>query len=227
MITVSYCSTCKGRLWQIKQTLHVNLNKISTLNGVDLILLDYHSEDGLEQYVKENFQNELILGKLKYFKLISKAPYFDASYAKNIAHCLSHSDIVFNLDADNFIGETYLELINLNRKEILINQDYIHIDKSGRIGLYREDFYALRGYNEAMKGVLCEDGELAIYAMSFNFKFVKSNDKTVPIKNTLLDKNKYTDPKNKIVKMPKIRNRDGYAKCIVEDWQGNIIQVGH
>ena len=45
---ISFCTVCKGRLWQLKQTIFHNLNQLES--DCELVLLDYQSPDGLEQH---------------------------------------------------------------------------------------------------------------------------------------------------------------------------------
>lgn len=192
MITISYCTTCKGRLWQLKQTLGVNLKAIRGLKGVDLVLLDYHSEDGMKDWVFNNFLDDINSEKLKYYRL-KEDKYFDMSFAKNIAHNLASSDILFNLDADNFIGTTVNELFLLKENEILISHPtFIRETNSwgrwGRIGIYAKQFHELRGYDEDIEGMGCDDGNFILRASRKRIRLQYSNDTSQPIPNTAQDK---------------------------------------
>ena len=64
MTHVSYCTTCKGRLWQLEQTLPVNIKLAN--EDIEIVLLDYHSQDGLRDYILENYQEYLADGRLRY-----------------------------------------------------------------------------------------------------------------------------------------------------------------
>ena len=44
MPAISFCTTCRNRLWQIKQTLQQNLEAIGHQN--ELVLVDYVSHPG-------------------------------------------------------------------------------------------------------------------------------------------------------------------------------------
>ena len=53
MKRVSFCTTCKGRLWQLEQTLPNNLKILDDYS--EIVLLDYQSPDGLKNYIFDNF----------------------------------------------------------------------------------------------------------------------------------------------------------------------------
>lgn len=224
--TISYCTTCKGRLWQLQQTLPSNLQSISNVEGVDLILLDYHSDDGLEDWVKTNFQDYLNSGKLKYYKLLTQRKFFDASYAKNVAHIAANGDVLFNLDADNFIGNTIVELQQLKSNEVLINGDKRRPDRMGRIGTSRDNFIKVRGYNELMKNVVSEDTELLKTLKNQGLEMIESVDESEPIRNSLTDKHKFSSGKNSLFFYSKHRNVRGFGIAELENHLGEIIRVG-
>lgn len=224
ILKISYCSTCKGRLWQLRQTLPGNLDKISRHAGVDLVLLDYHSNDGLSDYIFGHFQDYLDSGILKYYRLITQKPYFNTSYAKNLAHCLATGDVLFNLDADNFVGETLEELKALKPRQLLVNQMFKQFDRGGRIGIHAQDFHALRGYNESMKDGF-DDGDLFMRAIASGFRTVKSKDTSIPISNTPQQKSLYLDP-NQSFTQTKTRNPGGYGCAQVLDDQGAVLDIG-
>lgn len=227
---ISYCTTCKGRLWQLKDTLPTNLDLIKDTDGVDLVLLNYHSDDGLDEYIGSGFKEYLDSGKLKYYSLVSEAKYFDMSYAKNIVHCLASGKVLFNLDADNFIGTTVEELKTLTNKQILTSKNIIGINTSrfGRIGIHASDFHALRGYNENIKNMGGDDGNLIIRALHKGFKLIQSQDMSIPIQQSIEIKTKYSNPVevSNPVKNRGYINLRGYGIAEVEDLQGNRITTG-
>lgn len=230
MQSISYCTTCKGRLWQLKDTLSDNINAIKNINGVDIVLLNYHSDDGLSDYIYTHFQPYLKNQKLKYYRLYSKADYFDMSYAKNIVHCLASGQVLFNLDADNYIGESISELLTLPRNGILLPRGVANTKTSryGRIGLHKRFFYSLRGYDEAIKGMAGDDGDLITRAFRRGLKPITSQDISVPIQNTEADKQKYTNPDSlgQNYKINDFVNPGGYGIAQVLDIDNNLIRTG-
>ena len=64
---LSFCIACKNRLYQIKQTLPQNLeDNRKAKDFVEFILVDFGSDDGLQEWIAENFVNEIEEGYLKY-----------------------------------------------------------------------------------------------------------------------------------------------------------------
>lgn len=224
MFSISYCTTCKNRTWQLKETLSDNLNSIRFEDNVDLLILDYHSDDDLYDFITSNFNDDITSGKLKYFKLINNVEYFDMSYAKNIIHSLSNSDVLFNLDADNFIGNTVAELRVLDESSILIPRmvSGTATGRCGRIGIHRKLFNHVNGYNETIKGLLDDDGDLIRRLLSMNIKLKQSDDLSIPISNTFEQKQVHTNP-NKVSANHQIQNIHGVA--VVKNINGDVIHT--
>ena len=192
---VSFCTTCKGRLWQLRETLPYNVNMLE--DDCEIILLDYHSEDGLKEFVFEHYQEELENGILKYFYLTHDYK-FTMSYAKNVAHKLATGEILFNLDGDNLIYEGMVdELRKLRSNEIFIPR-YDHREKEGsygRLGYRRELFYSLNGYDETIVGMLADDYDLVQRSKNLPFpvKYVRASKVVEAIQNTRAQKDLFVN----------------------------------
>ena len=191
MRKISYCTTCKGRLWQLRQTLPVNIKQTS--ETCDIVLLDYHSEDGLEDYIKSEFDEYLKDGRLKYYKLVTPLDGFDMAYAKHIIHTLSNSDVLFNLDADNYIGSTLNELTTLPVGKILIPKlvNGTHSARCGRIGFNRIDYLKINGYDIDLNVMTNDDVDIFHLAWLEGIRFIYSEDLSIPVSQTREDKFKY------------------------------------
>lgn len=229
MIKISFCATCKNRLWQLVETMPSNMSAVLGADDVDMVLLNYHSDDQLDQYVLDCFSSELKSGKLKYFKLGTERQYFDMSYAKNVVHRLATGQVLFNLDADNYIGEIIPELRVLAVNELLLPLHVTGTDTArfGRIGLHKSAFHSLRGYNEKITGMGNDDSDLTSRAVSQGLKPVRSSDKSVPVPNSLHQKYLFSDPDRfNVYESHKIPvNLHGYGNAVVSDLQGNIITL--
>src|SRR4051794_18097701 len=103
--TVSICTVSMNRLHHIQKTLPVNL-KENDDSGINFILLDYNSNDGLEEYIRYNFYQEIKSGKLVYYRY-KQALSFHRSHSKNMAFRLADGDILCNVDADNYAGPSF------------------------------------------------------------------------------------------------------------------------
>lgn len=110
--------------------------------------------------------------------------------------------MVFNLDADNFIGSTVDELLALPENSILITHpSFIWETNSwgrwGRVGVHASDFHRLRGYDENIEGMGCDDGNFILRASRKRIRLQYSNDTTIPVPNTMQDKLINCNPKTK------------------------------
>jgi len=144
-----------NRIHYLKQTIDININLIKKFNEdndnkFELSLCNYDSKDGLDNYIKKNYQEHIDSGLLVYTRVINKK-YFERSHAKNIAHKYSTGDVLINLDSDNFLNYNVIQYFN----DFFTNNNIDSVvlcDKKnfGLIGLSRNNFYKLGGYNEKM-----------------------------------------------------------------------------
>jgi len=163
-VKISFCTTCKNRLLHLEQTILSNIEATSSYDNREFILLNYNSEDSLDDWVLENLMEHIKSGLVKYYH--TKGPrYFVASHAKNIAHRLATGDILVNIDADCFIEEGFCELlVELFERNFRILITSPGNDKNGiagsfgKIAVLRDDFYGVGGYDENIyMGWGCED----------------------------------------------------------------------
>jgi glycosyltransferase involved in cell wall biosynthesis len=164
---ISFGTVCMNRLHHIKLTLPQNIEDNLLYPEVEFILLDYNSTDGLEQWVQQEMQEHLQSGKLKFYRT-SEPQYFNRSHSRNMAFQLSSGDIICNVDADNYTGPDFAEYINdsfLKDDSIFLvsafNEEYMEYkDAYGRVCAWREDFFNIGGYDEAMQSYGHEDTDL-------------------------------------------------------------------
>lgn len=183
MKKVNYCTTCKGRLWQLKQTLPENIKM--TGHNVSLILLDYHSDDGLEEYILDNYTDHIVSGRLVYYKLETPLDNFDMAYAKHIVHLLSDGDVLFNLDADNYIGSTVNELLSLPMGKMLLPKvPDGYVSRCGRIGVNKDDYLKVGGYDINLHGMVNDDGDFIHRGWLTGLRFIFSEDLSKPVHQT-------------------------------------------
>lgn len=151
-----------NRLYHLKDTLKKNIEDNYLPEDVEFVLLDYNSSDHLEQWVKDEMSDHINSGILVYYRTTTPV-YYHRSHSRNIAFRLSEGNILCNLDADNYLGEGFaLEMISefSQNPEIFYTSDLSSNDIFGRVLVLREDFYAVRGYNEQLEGYGFEDVDL-------------------------------------------------------------------
>jgi len=192
---ISFCSTCKGRLWQLRETLPANLEAIRADGRAELVLVNYNSNDGLDRWIRK-FRREIRSGQLRYVHERNEQ-FFHASKAKNLAHFAAEGEFVVNLDGDNFIAET-IPMLREAWKEHPESVSHgfcgdVKDGSFGRIGMRKRHFLALGGYDEAMMPIGHEDRDLLVRAELAGFHIVRVRQSGRPaIPNTIRDKIRHT-----------------------------------
>jgi glycosyltransferase involved in cell wall biosynthesis len=165
---ISFGTVCMNRLHHVKNTLPKNIaDNMDYPGGVEFILLDYNSTDGLEQWVREEMQEHLQSGILKFYRT-EEPQYFNRSHSRNMSFQLTTGAIICNVDADNYTGKNFAAYINtsfIKDADIFLvsafNEDYLQYkDAYGRLCAWRKDFFAVGGYDEAMESYGHEDTDL-------------------------------------------------------------------
>jgi hypothetical protein len=174
-VRISFCVTCKNRLWQLRHTLGSNLDVVTADGAAELVLLNYNSADGLDGWVR-GFAAQVESGALRYV-YERTAPHFHCSKAKNLAHLAATGDFVVNLDADNHIGDTIAAWRCAwdERPDTVLHGfsgDYGD-GTYGRIGVPRSTFLAIGGYDEAMLPLSQQDKDLIMRAEAAGLRYRK------------------------------------------------------
>lgn len=189
--TLSFCITCKNRFEQIKRTLPQNLfdNQIYK-HLIEFILVDFGSTDGLQNWVYENFIDDIRSAYLKYY-YTKELDDWHASIAKNTSHMLASNEIVTNLDCDNYTGANGGKFVIDKMTEHGIHKIIFHqFSKNeddgsyGRITLSKRNFLKIGGYDESFEPMGYQDVDLIIRSKAAGLKYIHVSDnlynKTIP-----------------------------------------------
>jgi len=149
---ISFCTTCKDRLYHLKQTLPCNIYNTSNLDR-EFVIVDYNSQDGLYDWSKRHLYSLEKQGLVRYVR--TKLPkYFSAAHAKNIAHKNATGDVLCNLDCDNFITKGFCDFVLDTFKQgpaILASYSldvFGNHGCCGKIAVSKDIFYSVNGYDE-------------------------------------------------------------------------------
>ncbi len=170
---VSFCTTCMGRAHHLKETLPQNIRDNPARDGVDVefVVLNYNSEDDLHEWMTTDPQMKAHIesGLVRYGRT-TEPEFFHMSHAKNMAHRMATGDILCNLDADNFLGNRFVDLLHQNfveNMDIVINPS-VRVSRLfgkddqgffGRVVISKDNFMTLGGYDEKFSGWGGEDSD--------------------------------------------------------------------
>jgi hypothetical protein len=153
-----------NRRQHLAETLPVNLAN-NRLSSTSFLVLDYNSDDGLQEYIFNNFRDEIKSGRLRY-RRYANAKYFSHSHSRNLAVKLTDATYVCNVDADNFTGpdfdEYLMQQFSLRPRVVIsaLSNPLNMYGAFGRMATRRSDFIEVGGYDEAFEGYGFEDYDL-------------------------------------------------------------------
>lgn len=184
---ISYCTTCHGVLWQLKQTLDHNL-AFTQAGSVELCVLAYNDNETY-QYLRKHYAEYIADGRLRVLDWRDEKAFADGStwscgYVKHLAHLMGRGKVLFNLDADNFIdADLHAALMGLQPNELLITKwsEWRDDGRSGRIGVHRS-MYGKAKYRDKGRG---DDGDFISQCIALGVKVKQIRCEHKPISNDL------------------------------------------
>jgi GT2 family glycosyltransferase len=152
-----------NRVHHVSKTLPANL-KQNQERDVNFILLDYHSTDGLEEYIQSNYKEEIESGKLTYYRYVD-AKSFKRAHSRNMALKLADGEILCNVDADNYAGEgfgAFVQTVYQQQQDICLTGlgNKWMGDASGKLCVEKSQFLKVTGYDEAFEEYGFEDYDI-------------------------------------------------------------------
>jgi len=159
---ISFITICHNRLAHLKMTLRQNIIDNLDYTNVEFVVVDYNCKQSTHKWVSENLSDFIKAGKLKSYQIKNNKG-FDRSHSRNVGFLLSDGDIVCNVDADNFCGNGFADYINT----VFSNNPKTFMacgrgtpgakDLLGRIAVRKQDFIAIKGYDESFQNYGFED----------------------------------------------------------------------
>jgi glycosyltransferase involved in cell wall biosynthesis len=176
---ISLCSQVKNRIDQLRQTFDHNIDAIQKNKNLEWVIVDSKSTDGIEEFIKQN----LHLGdnRLHFYQTIDDVPYGQPIY-KNFSARLSKGDYLFNLDIDNFIDISNFDFV----PNLICCLEY-RKGTHGRVGMPRDVFKLVGGYDESFYAAGAHDLDLINRCTAAGFKFIDVRPKISSIPNTKED----------------------------------------
>lgn len=159
-------TACRNRLHHLVETLPKNLED-NTQPFVKFVVLNYGSEDDMDRWMQDKMAKYAPSGRLTYLHL-EGAKKWKHSHARNVMIRACETDIVCNVDADNFTGPGFGRWLSgfYAEQEGKVFTGYgppegcPRGDFFGRISFLRKHLLALGGYNEDMNSWGAEDWDI-------------------------------------------------------------------
>lgn len=193
-MVIAFCTACTNRRWQLEETLVPNLEILRSTEHF-LALCDFNSQDDVPGLVRGH-RDRLQDGTLLYFRTEEPSS-FHAAVAKNTAHRLGRRrapDVLFNLDADNFVT---LETIALVEQTFSSDPSAVfhHWSRDwrdgsfGRIALGAVSWPLVGGYDESLLEMAWQDVDLLFrsHAMGLRYR-IHSHGVPAPVRNSVAQK---------------------------------------
>jgi glycosyltransferase involved in cell wall biosynthesis len=157
-----------NRLHHLQQTLPRNIADNENYNNIEFVVLDYNSTDGLGEWIESNMSDHISNGRLHYFHTMAPDTYHPC-HSRNMAFLLSKGQLICNVDADNFTGNGFAAYLNNqfneDPKTVCItfggSKNTAPTDTYGRVAVNRNDFMAVKGYDEKIEVYCGEDVDFA------------------------------------------------------------------
>lgn len=167
-VKISLCTVVMNRKAHLLETLAHNYEVIKKFKGeVDINIVNYNSTDGLEEELFDQpwFVAGLKNHEINYYKNEDALKYH-RTLPKNAIHFLAKGRYLFNIDADNFVSESYLTYcltqIGTHSNIYFRSSHMSDAGTFGRIGIHRNDFEKLGGYNLKIENYGFEDTEITL-----------------------------------------------------------------
>ena len=72
MKQISFCITCMNRLKHLQETLEKNILDNFLVDEVEFVVLDYNSQDGLEEWIAQSMMKYIEMGILSIIGLLNQ-----------------------------------------------------------------------------------------------------------------------------------------------------------
>jgi len=183
---ISVCIPCMNRTYDLKETMPYIIKAANYSPPVEIVVLDYNSQDDLAEYIKSVRK----VTELSYFKYIGR-DYYHMAHARNLTILSSKGEWIVNFSTDLIPCEQYFETI----RKIIQQDNYLWLRHNnqfiGVIAIKRDEFIDAGGYDERFEFYGKEDKDLIarLERRGSKFTFITSNLKIILTPNTEKTKN--------------------------------------
>lgn len=156
---ISLCVPCMNRTYDLKKVMPSWIKAANASPPVEIVVLDYNSQDDLQEYVdKARDELDITSGNRLICPKYDRREYFHMAHARNLSVLSSAGDYVVCSCADIGLAENFFEVVRS-----LINTGAVWMRPSryrGVVVVKREEFIDAGGYDERFEFYGPEDNDL-------------------------------------------------------------------
>jgi len=207
---ISFCIPIHNRLSDLQEVLPSVIKSAKRSLPVELVILDYNSTDGLEEYVKTIDYDNII------YKKFTGRDYFHMAHAKNLAALAANGEYIVTSNADIFVNEEFFEFIRTiieNTGIPLLRTPNLN-SYAGIVVIKKSEFIAAGGIDERFEFYSPDDKDFILRLERRGIKYT-----IYPLNHLSM----VTTPNNKKVKNYRLKiSKRAMAKLMVPIYEENI-----
>lgn len=214
-MVISYCIPIKNRLHDLKKSMVKVVAAARKSPPVEIVILDYDSDDGLKEYVKtlpclEN-GNSIVYIKHPNHK------YYHMAHARNLSMLAGSGEYLVGANADNLLSEYFFQVIRA-----LIADGAIWMTPSSFTSLLicqKKEFIDAGGFDERFEFYGPEDKEIVERLERRGKKHKRYSRSLIPAIRTRISEKK----KNYRLKLSRKQMHDMMMKYLLENRANNVL----
>jgi len=153
---ISYCVPCKNRTDDLKQSLVTVIAAAEKSPPIEIVILDYSSDDGLEEYAQVlpqlNNGNTIIYIRCEGYK------YYHMAHARNLSLLAGDGEYLVAANADNLISDKFFNIIRdlIAKESIWMTANM----QNSLLVIQKKEFIDAGGFDERFEFYGPEDKEI-------------------------------------------------------------------
>ena len=187
---ISVCIPCKNRIRDLVKIMPALIKSCKVSSPVEIMILDYGSEDELMNYVESLKGKDFGKGNFVSYARFTGRKNYHMAHAYNLSVRCSVGDVVIILGTDIFVSEDYLSFIRKTFKDGAVWA--CPTDLKGIVACTRKEFDETGGYDERFELYGPEDKEFDLRLRRRGGKFREVPDRMLSTIATVR-KDKYSN----------------------------------
>lgn len=158
---ISACIPCMNRTYDLKRTLPSIIRAANASPPVEILVLNYNSQDDLEEYIDKVRTRRFTKGVTLCYYKYTKRNYYHLAHAYNLSIRLSAGEYFAVIGTDSILSADYFKAIRKKLEE----DDYVWLYNKvygGIIVCQKREFVEAGGYDERFEMYGPEDKELEL-----------------------------------------------------------------